>query len=221
MLRIKYFTELNLDSSDKEICKALEKCDKNAVECINWPEYAYKPAVTFQIAHNGNTIFLKYNVSECNLKALRTHDSEEVWKDSCVEFFLSPDNEGYYNLETNCIGTVLLCYGKSRSNREPASLTLIKEIGRYPSLGRKPITGITNQINWQLILKIPAKVFFKHKITDLSNLTMSMNVYKCGDELATPHYLTWKPVKTDHPDFHQPEYFGNAEFLGSKLTADN
>ena len=34
-----------------------------------------------------------------------------------------------------------------------------------------------------------------------------MNLYKCGDSLARPHYLSWQPVATPHPDFHRPEFF--------------
>jgi hypothetical protein len=27
-----------------------------------------------------------------------------------------------------------------------------------------------------------------------------------------PHYVTWNPIKTEKPDFHQPSYFGLLKF---------
>ena len=36
--------------------------------------------------------------------------------------------------------------------------------------------------------------------------TMRMNLYKCGDGLAEPHYLTWQPISTPAPDYHRPEF---------------
>lgn len=39
-----------------------------------------------------------------------------------------------------------------------------------------------------------------------------VNFYKCGDDLPKPHYLCWNPIKSETPDFHLPEFFGNAIF---------
>ncbi|MBQ8016189.1 MAG: hypothetical protein IJ264_08415 [Clostridia bacterium] len=38
---------------------------------------------------------------------------------------------------------------------------------------------------------------------------MKGNFYKCGDGTDFPHYGAHFPVKTENPDFHRPEYFGN------------
>ena len=38
------------------------------------------------------------------------------------------------------------------------------------------------------------------------------NFYKCGDELQTPHFLSWNPIKIENPDFHRPDFFGTLEF---------
>jgi hypothetical protein len=38
------------------------------------------------------------------------------------------------------------------------------------------------------------------------------NFYKCGDELQTPHFLSWNPIEIDQPDFHRPDFFGTLEF---------
>jgi hypothetical protein len=38
--------------------------------------------------------------------------------------------------------------------------------------------------------------------------TLRANLYKCGDLLRTPHYLSWSPIEAAKPDFHRPEQFG-------------
>ncbi|MBQ5807154.1 MAG: hypothetical protein IIW26_01760, partial [Tidjanibacter sp.] len=38
--------------------------------------------------------------------------------------------------------------------------------------------------------------------------TLMANLYKCGDKLRTPHYLSWSPIEAAKPDFHRPEQFG-------------
>lgn len=32
------------------------------------------------------------------------------------------------------------------------------------------------------------------------------------DQLSSPHYLSWQPVDTPSPDFHQPRFFGECHF---------
>ncbi|MDE7147331.1 MAG: hypothetical protein K2O20_02960, partial [Duncaniella sp.] len=34
------------------------------------------------------------------------------------------------------------------------------------------------------------------------------NFYKCASGTSQPHYLSWTPVPTPEPDFHQPQHFG-------------
>ena len=41
---------------------------------------------------------------------------------------------------------------------------------------------------------------------------MGANFYKCGDELPTPHFLSWNPIEWAEPSFHRPEQFGKLIF---------
>jgi hypothetical protein len=41
---------------------------------------------------------------------------------------------------------------------------------------------------------------------------MGANFYKCGDELPTPHFLSWNPIEWKEPSFHRPEQFGKLIF---------
>ena len=164
------------------------------IDTVDWPEeYPYCPKVEFGIAHKDNAIMIHYRVNEDSVRAEAGEDLGHVWEDSCCEFFVSPDEkEGYYNIETNCIGTVLLCNGKSRENRTPAPTAILQAIDRWTTLGRKP---------------------FKHKLTELSNKSMRANFYKCGDKTKRAHFLSWNPIDIAKPDFHRPDFFGEITFL--------
>ena len=79
----------------------------NVLDMVPWPAFSYQPEVSFSIAHDDQHIFLKYVVHEKSIKATTIDHNGPVWKDSCVEFFVSPADDGiYYNFEFNCIGAM-------------------------------------------------------------------------------------------------------------------
>lgn len=176
------------------------------IDQVCWPEeYPYKPSAEFAIAHDDEAIYMAYRVKERCVRALAL-DGGEVWKDSCCELFIAPDDKGYYNIECNCVGHPLVAFGPDRNNRTTASLETIALIGRCPSLGSEPIALCNGDFSWQMALRIPKEVFFMHPGLKLCG-DMRANVYKCGDE-TIPHFLAWNKVGTPTPDFHQPSYFG-------------
>ena len=78
----------------EQISAALDKQKvKQEVSTINWKGYDYKPGVKFSIAYSDREIFLKYYVSEDYFKAEKTETNQMVCEDSCVEFFVSPEND--------------------------------------------------------------------------------------------------------------------------------
>lgn len=191
-----------------------EKAMKADIGCNNWEaSYPYTPSVRAHLWHSGDNLFLSFDVSEKHVAALTDKDNGNVYKDSCVEFFISFDGEGYYNIESNCIGKILLSHRRSRKiDVEYASPDILKTINRVPSLGSKPFECKESEGNWRLTLKIPATSFFKHNFETLEGVKASCNLYKCGDDLPEPHFLSWKPIKTEKPDFHRPEFFGPVSF---------
>lgn len=183
------------------------------IDCCNWSEFPYTPQVEFKIAHSGEDIFLQYRVREKYLRAKHTRDNESVWTDSCVEFFISPVDDGsYYNIEFNCIGTALVGFGYGKPNRERAGEEITHKIIRLSSLGEQAIKNGEGDFSWELTLIIPAEVFYHHQVDSLSGLKIRANFYKCGDELKEPHYLSWKPIQFERPNFHLPEFFGELQF---------
>jgi hypothetical protein len=198
-----------------EVSVALDKQnDKLQINTLNWKGYEYKPDVKLTIAYGEKEIFLKYYVTEDYFKAEKTESNQMVCEDSCVEFFVSPENDGiYYNLEFNGIGTILLGTGTGRADSKRADPAIISRIRRKSTVGDKPVKEKKGKFEWSITIAIPVDVFFHHKIGDLKGKTFRANFYKCGDMLSVPHYVTWNPVGTENPDYHQPEYFGMLKFV--------
>ncbi len=184
----------------------------NFINIANWEEFGYKPKVTFRIGHVQDEIWLKFYVDEKHILAQETKTNGDVYKDSCVEFFISPYGGDYYNFEFNCIGTVHLGYGAGRGNREFVDPEIIKKIQIESSLGNAPFEEKTGNFEWEMTIRIPAECLVFSNIKSLSGLKASANFYKCGDGTSEPHYITWNPVKTENPDYHRPEYFGKIFF---------
>jgi hypothetical protein len=107
---------------------------------------------------------------------------------------------------------ILIGAGAERNDRERASQEVMDQVKRWASLGRQPFNERIEECNWEVALIIPYTAFFKHNITSLDGKTITANFYKCGDELQTPHFLSWNPIKIEKPDFHRPDFFGTLEF---------
>jgi hypothetical protein len=75
-------------------------------------------------------------------------------------------------------------------------------------LGKRSIAVQQGDFTWQLLVAIPYACFFAHQVSDLRGQTLFGNVYKCGDELPDPHFLSLFPIHTPTPNFHVPEFFG-------------
>lgn len=190
-----------------EASNILDTLNKEEIAYLSWPSYPYKPSVSFAIAYAKDSLLLKYYVEEKSVRASASHINGEVYKDSCVEVFLSFDKEHYYNLEFNCLGVALVAYGKSRAGREFLSKEVIKNIQYQTSSYNKE-----HSIAWELTLVVPFAVFVHDDITSLKDKTISGNFYKCGDELPEPHFLSWSPIQAAEPDFHLPQFFGHISF---------
>ena len=188
--------------------------ESQAIACCNWPaECPYAPQVSFRMFHTGAWLMLRFDVAERYTMARVTEDNGRSWTDSCVEFFISPDGKEYYNFETTCAGRLLLAWHKSRHEAEQAPREVLDAVKRYTSLPfGETFEERVGDNRWSLTLAIPPRALFRHRIDDWSGAKASMNLYKCGDELSHPHFLSWKSIETEKPDFHRPEFFAEVAF---------
>lgn len=190
------------------------ECNRIALKEVNWPtECSNLPDVHFRIAHNDRYLFLKFDVRENEFRATELTDRGAVWEDSCVELFIQPENDqGYYNLEFNAIGTVLVGYGEGRARRMTCDSEITNSILRDSILKWNNEDRNAAHYEWSLTVKIPYTVFFKHTFIPEPGVILKANLYKCGNKLPHPHFISWHPIKTEKPDFHRPEYFGTLTF---------
>ena len=190
-----------------ELSSAMDALTGQQLNFVPWPAYSYKPKVEFAIMYSDNSIFLKYFVDEKNIRSVNSIINSSVWEDSCVEFFISFDDAGYYNFEFNCIGTALAGFGKEKINRQLLPADLIGEIKFHSSLVKTD-----DGFHWELTLAIPSQVFIYHLPLILQGKKARANFYKCGDLLPEPHFISWTNIESAEPNFHLPEFFGTLIF---------
>ena len=207
------YIDCDTSSSLKEVSEILNGLQRHSIAHVSWPSYPYAPDARFSIAYTDDAILLKYFVKENSVRVCCQTNNGPVHQDSCVEFFISFDEDaGYYNLEFNCIGVCFAAFGRSRTDRQllpQESIARIRRMTQMESFTEDEV----KQIDWQLTLIIPMNVFIHHDISHVRERKCKVNFYKCGDALPQPHFLSWQRVVADNPDFHLPEYFGQMQFL--------
>ncbi|MDD3405797.1 MAG: hypothetical protein EOM76_01665 [Sphingobacteriia bacterium] len=197
----------------EEIAESLEeKGVCGSIDSANWlNDFPYKPITTFYLARTNERLYIKYAVKGNLLRAVHDKDQQMVSQDSCVEFFCKlPDSPQYFNFEFNCIGT---CYAAKRVERNHKTLLTaaeLSQIERFPSIGTKPFEEIDGLFQWDLTISIPLNILDIDP-ADMPEKLMA-NFYKCADATSLKHYVSWNPIKSEHPNFHQPKFFGTLLF---------
>jgi hypothetical protein len=203
----------SLDSLElKDVTELMEtEALRQSIAIVNWDEFPYKPVVVFDIARGDKELYIHYLVRGLSLRAMATNDGEYVHPDSCVEFFMrKADEMNYTNFEFNCIGTCLAARGTGRHGRIPFVPAEYQKIRRYSSIIKKEAIAENKGVfMWELTVAIP----FELMGLDASCLPEKIrgNFYKCADETANPHYVTWSPINLPTPDYHCPEHFGEIQ----------
>ena len=189
--------------------EAFARTVRETVACNNWPaDFPYAPQVGFRIFHTGADLLLRLDVAERCTAARTLDDNGPVWTDSCAEFFFRPEgSDSYYNFECNCIGTLLVGHRRDRTQAEHAPAEVLRTVRRRATYPHAPLPETEGDNRWTLTLAIPAAALFRDRLARWDGVRGAMNLYKCGDDLSCPHYLSWRPVGTPAPDFHRPEFF--------------
>lgn len=209
VLKAKHVPEFDLSS----VSTLFDYTERQPLDNLLWSIDGYKPEVCFNIAYNDQCLLLKYWVQEKYVKAVYREINDPVFKDSCVELFIAFDNDdNYYNLEFNCLGTALAGYGSGKNNRIALPASLIKRIKSRHHI-KSPGDAAEPLISWELTLSIPFQVFKYQNIKSLKGQTCRVNLYKCGDDLPEPHFLSWNNIINPYPEFHLPGFFGQLKFV--------
>ena len=188
------------------------KATRLFINTINWPNtFPYQPIVVLDLARTKQCLCLHYFVRGQSLLATTKADDTPVYKDSCVEFFMKKEDDNhYFNFEFNCIGTCDASYRLNRNEKKSLSAEDYASIQRYATAGDSLIDEPNCLASWNLTLLIPFKVM-KLDSTKLPS-SIRANFYHCTDGSPVQRFLSWNPIHTTSPDFHQPEFFGKVTF---------
>lgn len=210
-LKIPYLSTLDvLDLSSISFLME-EKAQRDFINVINWKEYPYLPVVVFDIARGNEDLYIRYQVKGNSLKAVTELDNGPVHKDSCVEFFMKkPGDNFYFNFEFNCRGICDASRRYSRTDKNSFSPENYRSIRRYSTVNSGPFPEKLGTYYWELAVAIPFRVMG----LDPNHLPEKIlgNFYKCADDTAYPHFLSWSPIDLPEPNFHCPEFFGELYF---------
>jgi len=177
-----------------------------SIEHYGWNQVGPFPEVSGSIHLNALNFNVQFDVRESDFRAVHSVHNAMVYEDSCVEMFFQPYtfDERYINIEINPIGTVLAAIGEERNGR-----TFFTEKQIHALDVKTAISRGANEVHWSVQYAVPyaliAELFGIDHNAEPDSLRC--NLYKCGDLLSNPHWGSWKPIHTEQPDFHRPEFF--------------
>lgn len=173
------------------------------------------PKVQAKLAYDEANVYVIFRVEDRYVRAVAPHHQGMVCRDSCAEFFFAPGmdvSKGYFNLEMNCGGTMLLHF-QVIPRKDMVPLT-DEEVGRIEVAASQPRIidpEIAEPTVWTIEYRMPVSIIDRY-LPDADKpapgVQWRANFFKCADATSHPHWLTWAKVNRVKPDFHVPEDFG-------------
>ena len=160
--------------------------------------------VQAQMAWDPEALYVRLEAVEPEILCRFDGHLDEVCRDSCLEFFFCPaDGDRYFNFEANPNGSLYVGYGKPGSQRARLYRTNWRELFQ--------VAPYRTDDGWGISLRIPVSFvdWFVPGFHLEQGMTLRGNFFKCGDDTAQEHYMSWNKVDVPHPNFHLPEFFGN------------
>lgn len=183
---------------EEPFCK-VHDCAK--IESYAWDESGYQPEARAYAAWSENGLHVLMCANEREIIAEETRFGGDVYKDSCMEWFLQPfeDDARYINVEVNAAGVAHIGFGAGRENR-----TVLSEMPENVNLQVSAHDGAWWAVAYTIPVALMEALWGR---TPEPGQSMRGNFYKC-DESIHPHFGSWNYIVCDHPDFHRPECFG-------------
>ena len=198
-----------------------QKADTLHIDKFHPQSSHHHPKTEAKLLYDEKNVYVIFRVEDQYVKAVYTQYQDPVCNDSCVEFFVMPDQrKGYFNFEINCIGTMLLYYienpKRTADGFEKYDLVaqeLVSQMTIFHSITGKREVEIETPVEWYIEYNIPFSLFeaYLGPLKRREGTIWKGNFYKCGDQTSHPHWASWAPIGK-HLNFHQPNYFGSLEF---------
>ena len=179
---------------------------------------AHFPQVQAKLTYDQTAIYVIFRVADQYVRALAQNYQDEVFHDSCVEFFLTPGEntaQGYFNFEVNCGGTALFHHQTGRRENDVAvSKDDFDQVQLAHTLPKIVNPEIEESLIWVVEYRLPFDILRRYApvVQPAPGVIWRTNFYKCADGSSHPHWLNWAPVNLPKPDFHRPEFFGQLVF---------
>ena len=196
-------------SSVDDIVMMLDDCGaRQTIDCVNWPDFPYKPLTVFSMAHTGRWLYFDFFV-RCNyLRAINYTTNSAVHEDSSVVVALQVgDADHYYCFAINCIGTVAGYVCRPGKDPEAMDPGLLDGIKRSASCGTRPFQELEGLFSWNILMGIPLEML--GVTDDTFPVVLHGNFAKCASGTSQPHFLTWQPVDAPRPELGGTESFAD------------
>lgn len=171
-----------------------------AIDCYAW-DGNYRPEARAYVGWDECGLQVLLCAREATISVRHAAFNDDVWTDSCLEFFFRPfeDDPRYLNIEANAAGAALIGIGADREHRTrldqcPAGMDFraSRHAGEW----------------WAVAYAVPFALIEALFARGLApGASFAGNFYKC-DESLHPHFGAWSPVDAPAPDFHRRECFG-------------
>ena len=175
---------------------------------------SHRPESTARLLYNTAGIFIRFDVRDRYVRCVHTQYQDPVSEDSFVEWFVEPrPGHGYYNIEANCGGNLLLGYHPPDASPTPVSERKSRKIRIHASLPTTTEPEIPTPLDWTLAYFVPFS-FFDGDLFPSNGPQGQIwraNFFKCGSATSHPHWASWSPIG-EKLSFHQPETFGELFF---------
>ena len=182
---------------------------------------AHRPRTRVKLLYDDAGVYVLFRVADRYVRCVQRQHQSHVYRDSCVEFFVQPKPaSGYFNIEFNCLGVMLLYHmadpprgasGKLEGHTvlPPGELATIRVAHSLPDDLRGEIT---EPIEWWLEYFVPDALLERYvgPFEPPAQRRWRGNFYKCGDDTSHPHWGSWAPI--ERLDFHQPDHFAPLTF---------
>ena len=158
-----------------------------------------------QLCYDSENLYVHLSAVEKYIRAENTEPLSPVYEDSCLEFFFKFDNsDNYFNFEINPNGCLCTQFGPQKTDR----INIVRQDAKeYFDIK----TNRTSD-GWEVYYKIPLKYIQLFYPDYKFGGDITANMYKCGNKTVNKHYIAWKPIDLETPNFHCTEYFGRMRF---------
>lgn len=186
----------------------------------------HRPETTLRLLYHDSGISGRFRVDDRFVRCTRSQDMDDIWKDSCVEFFVQPKpDQGYFNLEFNCGGAMLGSHIIDHERTpdgfrdfERFTLEDCAQVLRKATMPRSIDPEMRTPVLWMIDFFIPFALLEKYvgPLGSIGGQIWKANAYKCADETSHPHWASWQPLPAKN--FHLPESFGAIGFSDIRLA---